>query len=183
MGGVLLLLCCSVCFAFSWCCPLRQEVCSFKLWVDPWNLTLLEGGQGHLQQITGLAVQLLVTLETAFLCRGRAEELLQAFVVFPVWKVLEQTRAWACWFNQRPLFYEQCYLFLLFPLMCCVIQNVAFYYLNFSFFLSLFFPLFFFFANCFMVENLQVWNYSDFSQTIDFILTPIRRESNLFLFL
>lgn len=33
-----------------------------------------------------------------------------------------------------------------------------------------------------MVENLQVWNYPDFRQTIDFILTPIRGESNPFFF-
>lgn len=34
-----------------------------------------------------------------------------------------------------------------------------------------------------MVENLQVLNYSDFRQTIDFILTPIRGKSNLFIYL
>lgn len=48
--------------------------------------------QGHLQQISGQAALLVVTLGTAFLCRGRAGELLQVFVVFPVGKMLEQTR-------------------------------------------------------------------------------------------
>lgn len=89
MGGVFLLPCYCVCFTFSWCCPLRQKVCSFSLWIDPWNLILLEGGQGHLQQIRGLAVHLCVTLGRAFLCRGRAGELLQAFVVFPIETMLE----------------------------------------------------------------------------------------------
>lgn len=59
---------------------------------------------------------------------------------------------------------------------------VAFHSLNFAFFVSFFF-FSHFCVNCFMVENLQVLNYSDFRQTIDFILTPIRGKSNLFIYL
>lgn len=40
--------------------------------------------KGHLQQSSGLVVEVVVTLGTAFLCTGRAGELLQAFVMFPV---------------------------------------------------------------------------------------------------
>lgn len=141
MGAVFLLLCYSVCFTFSWCCPLGQNVFSFSLGIDLWNLT-----QEHLQQRSRLAAQLVVTLGTAFLCRGRAGELLQAFVVFSVWKMLEQTRTWPCWFNQSPptLLEEECYLFLLFSLMCWTICHCSILLIFCSFYLY-FSPFFFFF--------------------------------------
>ena len=106
-------------------CHIWQKVFSFSLWIDPWSLTLLEGGQGHLQQSSGQSIQLALILGTAFLCRGGAWQLLQAFIVFPVWKVLEQTRTWACLFNQSPSCYEQCSLSLLFSLICRTIRHCS----------------------------------------------------------
>lgn len=62
-----------------------------------------------LQPLSGLSVQVAVIQGTAFLCRGGAGELLQAFIVFLVWEVLEQ-RTRACLCNQSLSCYEQCYL-------------------------------------------------------------------------
>lgn len=73
-GGVFSLLCYSVCFAFPGAVLYSRRCSAFH--------------SGEIceisRKISGLAALLVVTLGTAFLCRGRARELLQAFVVLPV---------------------------------------------------------------------------------------------------